>query len=138
MAQVSWEKVIQKNMPSMVSIVISKSLENVEKEIPRELLPLFPFLNPKKQLEQMTDAHGMIKVGSGSGFIVSSKGIILTNKHVVADAKSDYTVVTNDNKKYKATILARDPIEDVAILKITGRSLPEDATYMTAETVVLV
>jgi len=124
MAQANWEKVIIKNMPAMVSIVISKSLENVEKEIPRELLPLFPFLNPKKQLEQMTDAHGMIKVGSGSGFIVSPKGIILTNKHVVADAKSDYTVITNDNKKYKATILARDPIEDVAILKITGRRLP--------------
>lgn len=120
-----WEKIIADVMPSVVTIVISKNLKVIEKEIPYELLPLFPFANPKLNIPpEAIDAHGMVKIGNGSGFIVDSKGIILTNKHVVADKKAEYTIITNDNQKYKAIILARDPIDDVAILKITGKNLP--------------
>ncbi len=116
---------IKKVMPSVVSIVIAKSLEAIEKEIPPEILPFLPFGHPHLNIpEDEIDAHGMIKVGGGSGFIVDPSGIILTNKHVVADPGAEYTVITHDDKKYKAEVLARDPVDDVAILKINAKNLP--------------
>jgi S1-C subfamily serine protease len=57
-------------------------------------------------------------VGGGTGFVVSPDGLILTNKHVVFDQSADYTIFTNDGKKYPAKVVARSPIEDIAILKI--------------------
>lgn len=63
-------------------------------------------------------------VSSGSGFIVSSDGYIVTNKHVVADTAGDYTVLMNDGSKLKAKVLARDPVEDLAIVKVDKAGLP--------------
>ncbi|MBI4991784.1 MAG: trypsin-like peptidase domain-containing protein [Candidatus Harrisonbacteria bacterium] len=118
-------KIIKKSLPAVVSIVISKSLEDIEKEIPAELFPLFPFGVPHLQIpEDKIDRRGMVEIGGGSGFIVNPNGTILTNKHVISDPKSEYTVVTNDGKKYAAEILARDPVDDVAILKINVKNLP--------------
>jgi len=54
----------------------------------------------------------------GTGFIVSEDGLILTNKHVVLDEKADYTVFTNDGRKFPAKVLAIDPVQDLAVLKI--------------------
>lgn len=120
-----WGKVIEKTMPAIVTIVISKHLDEIEKEIPHDLLPFFPFNAPKIKIpEEAIDVDGMVKIGSGSGFVVDPKGIILTNKHVIADKKADYTIITNDNQKFKADVLARDPIDDVAVLKISSRNLP--------------
>lgn len=118
-------KIIKKVMPSVVSIVISKSLEEIEKELPTELMPLFPFGAPEIKIpDDKIDAHGMVQIGGGSGFITSPEGIILTNKHVISEPNAQYTVVTSDGKKYAAEILARDPLEDIAILKIDGSKLP--------------
>jgi S1-C subfamily serine protease len=107
---------IKKMMPTVVSIIISKSLEEIEKELPADMLPLMPFGMPDLQIP--TDARGMVQIGGGSGFIVQKDGVILTNKHVISDSKAEYTVVTADGKKYQASVLARDPVDDVAILKI--------------------
>lgn len=113
-------KTIKKVMPAVVSITISKSLEAIEKEIPPDLLPFLPF-GPHIQIpEEDIDARGRVKIGGGSGFIVDKSGIILTNRHVIVDSAAEYTVIADDNKKYKAEILARDPIDDVAILKINA------------------
>ncbi len=60
------------------------------------------------------------EVGAGSGFIVSEDGLVLTNKHVVEDTAAEYRVVTNDGKEHVAKVLARDPAQDLAILKIEG------------------
>ena len=115
---------IKKVMPAVVSIMISKSLRDIEKEIPPEVLPFLP-PGPHLQIpEEEIDAHGMVKIGGGSGFIVDANGIILTNKHVIADSHAQYTVITNDNKKFTGQVLARDPIDDVAILKIDAKNLP--------------
>ena len=69
------------------------------------------------------DAHGMVQVGGGSGFIVDKKGIILTNKHVIAEPGVSYTVFTDDDETYEAEVLARDPVNDVAILKINPKKI---------------
>jgi Do/DeqQ family serine protease len=63
------------------------------------------------------------RVGIGSGVIVSSDGYIVTNNHVVD--KSDHITVTLDNKKeYEAKIVGKDPVTDVALLKIEEKGLP--------------
>jgi len=58
------------------------------------------------------------EIEGGTGFIVSEDGLILTNKHVVLNEEADYTVFTNDGRKFPAKVLAIDPVEDLAVLKI--------------------
>lgn len=116
---------IKKVMPTVVSITISKNRADVEKELKEmgqadkrgeKTEPAFEIPADK------IDADGMVQVGSGSGFIVDSSGIILTNKHVIAEADAKYTITTNDGNEYVAKILARDPINDVAILEIKSKN----------------
>ncbi len=54
----------------------------------------------------------------GSGFIVSSEGLVVTSKHVVADVGAKFDVVTSNNKKYIVKNIYRDPLNDIALLKI--------------------
>ncbi|HEU4375784.1 MAG TPA: Do family serine endopeptidase [Telluria sp.] len=61
--------------------------------------------------------------GAGSGFIVSPDGVILTNAHVVRDAK-EVTVKLQDRREYRARVLGSDPKTDVAVLKIDAKNLP--------------
>lgn len=60
---------------------------------------------------------GFRRQGSGSGFIIRHDGVILTNNHVVEDAK-DITVTLSDKREYSAKVLGRDPKTDLAVLKI--------------------
>lgn len=66
-------------------------------------------------------------VGAGTGFFVSADGYIVTNRHVVADEDAEFTVVLQDDTRYEAEVLARDSINDIAILKI---ELEEDVPYI--------
>ncbi|WP_338640053.1 trypsin-like peptidase domain-containing protein [Burkholderia pyrrocinia] len=61
--------------------------------------------------------------GSGSGFIVSADGLILTSAHVVDDA-ADVTVRLTDRREFKATVLAVDSQSDVAVLRVNATKLP--------------
>jgi serine protease Do len=61
-------------------------------------------------------------VGAGSGFIISTDGLILTNAHVVRDAK-EVTVKLTDRREYRAKVLGSDPKTDVAVLKIDAKNL---------------
>ncbi|MEK2604039.1 trypsin-like peptidase domain-containing protein [Burkholderia arboris] len=61
--------------------------------------------------------------GSGSGFIVSADGLILTSAHVVDEA-TDVTVRLTDRREFKATVLAVDPQSDVAVLRVNATKLP--------------
>ena len=60
---------------------------------------------------------------SGSGFIVSKDGFVLTNNHVVEGADRVKVILT-DRREFKATVVGRDPQTDVAVLKIDGTDLP--------------
>ncbi len=62
-------------------------------------------------------------MGSGSGFIISQDGYVLTNNHVVANT-SRVTVVLTDKREFDARVVGRDPNTDVAVLKIEGTNLP--------------
>jgi len=119
--------------PSVVSIIVSKDLPIIERclydpfgDLPPEFRSFFnrgfgsEFYVP---CEKGTERR---EIGGGSGFIVSADGLILTNKHVVLDTEAEYTVLTNDGEKYEATVLARDPVQDLAVLKIDSpnNSLP--------------
>ncbi|MCC7303938.1 trypsin-like peptidase domain-containing protein [bacterium] len=60
----------------------------------------------------------------GTGFIVDSKGLIVTNQHVVRDTKAEYQVVTQDNKTYKPKNILRDEVNDIALIIIDATDLP--------------
>jgi len=120
-SNVSYEQAIidaaKNTSPSVVSIVISKNLPTYEQEWVNpfgDLGPGFDFQIP----EQVQNGTQYQEVGAGSGFIVSDDGLVLTNKHVVSDNKADYTVLTNDGQKYSAKVLALDPVQDLAVIKI--------------------
>lgn len=100
--------VVKKVSPAVVSIIFTKDIE-----IPGFGFEFFEGLQEK--IEQK---------GGGSGFIITSDGLIVTNKHVVADEKVEYTVFTSDGRNFKAEVLAKDPIGDLAILKIPATGLP--------------
>ncbi len=60
---------------------------------------------------------------TGSGVIISDKGYIVTNNHVIKGAtKVDITL--SDNRKFEAEVMGTDPSTDLAVLKITGKNLP--------------
>lgn len=61
--------------------------------------------------------------GGGTGFVVSTDGLIATNKHVVKDQNTTYTVVLDDGATYDAQVKALDPIFDFALLKIDAHNL---------------
>lgn len=61
---------------------------------------------------------------SGTGFIISSDGLIVTNKHVVSDNEATYSVFTSDGNEHRATVKAKDPLNDIAFLTIDGKNLP--------------
>ncbi len=125
---------VKKASPAVVSIVIAKDVPVIE----QCSQSLNPFSNLPPEFQQFFGGSGdnfqiytpcqkgtqKQKVGGGSGFIVSSDGLIVTNKHVVSDTAADYTVLLNDGKKYTATVLARDPVQDVAVVEIRAANLP--------------
>jgi serine protease Do len=108
--------------PSVVSIVISKDMPIYEQQYIDPFGGRNPFgdLSPFSfQIPQYVQKGTKLQqIGAGSGFIVSSDGLVLTNKHVVSDNKAEYTVFTNDGKKYTAKVLAIDPVQDLGIIKI--------------------
>ncbi|GIW67363.1 MAG: hypothetical protein KatS3mg096_231 [Candidatus Parcubacteria bacterium] len=123
-------QIAEKSSPAVVSIVISKYIPIVERyyfnpfeefELPPELRPFFQFEFQVPQYRQK--GYEKQKVGGGTGFIVSSDGLIITNKHVVSDPKAEYTVYLNDGRKFKAEILAIHPTDDLALIKIRANNL---------------
>lgn len=115
-------KAVNDFSPAVVSIIISKDLPVFEQY----------YINPFQEFGLLIPQQRQIgtekkEIGGGTGFIVSADGIILTNKHVVLDEEADYTVLTNDGKKFSAKVSARDPIQDLAVLKIETENQISDS-----------
>ncbi len=126
---------VQKASPAVVSVLISKDVPIIERffdntpNTPNDPFGDFfgnNFFSPWQLRVPQLRQRGTEKreVGGGSGFIVSADGYIVTNRHVVADEDADYTVFTNDGKKYDAKVIARDPSNDISVLKIDAVNLP--------------
>ena len=78
--------------------------------------------------------------GSGTGFLIRSNGVILTNHHVVAGAEN-ITVTLRDGTELPAKLVGSDPLADIAVIQVTGRGLPtvtlgESSDLMVGEWVV--
>jgi serine protease Do len=122
---------VKKASPAVVSITISKNVPIIENcpynpfsDLPPEFQQFFGNQFPQFSAPCNTGKTKLQEIGGGSGFIISSDGMILTNKHVAGDKTASYTVFTNDGKKYDAKILAVDPTQDLAVLKINASGLP--------------
>ena len=73
--------------------------------------------------ERAPETQYDVPLGRGSGFLVSDKGYILTNNHVVAGAER-ILVELPDGRRFAAELVGRDPTTDVAVLKIEGENFP--------------
>jgi serine protease Do len=116
---------VAKSSPAVVSVVASKDVMKV-----RNSMFGSPFFDPFQSQGQRgggAQGNGEIEkqqVGSGTGFFVSTDGLIVTNKHVVSDETADYSIVLSDKKEYPAKVLARDPVQDIAVIKVEGKDFP--------------
>lgn len=79
------------------------------------------FVISDEGLVEQKQSSDQKEVARGSGFFVSSNGMVVTNKHVVQDKDASYSVITSEGESYDAEVLARDPVQDVAILKVSDK-----------------
>lgn len=122
--------VVKQTSPAVVSIVITKDVPILEQffESPFEEFG-FPFEFQVPKIRQKGTEKR--EIGGGSGFIVSPEGMIVTNKHVVLDEEAEYTVFTTDGKSYPAKVLAKDPVQDLAVLKIDREKIIDEGGAFT-------
>lgn len=121
----SSEKVKIVTEESVIIDVVKKvkpSVVTVSEEFPDRAVSPFDF-GPFGIFGPSLDEENQGPQNIGSGFIVSSDGLIVTNKHVVSDASAKYQIITSDDKKHDVVKIYRDPLNDVAILKITASDL---------------
>lgn len=105
-------RAINKVMPAVVNIIIIDQQSSI---------------NINLNTGEQTKTTAKVQKGSGTGFIISSDGLILTNKHVVSagnEKTADYKVILNSGKQYYAQLIGKDPINDLAVLRIFDKNLP--------------
>jgi len=117
----SYHEAVQKSMPAVVNIFTSKSTKQplAKKNKKNNSDPLFQFFNGYSDEEPISSL--------GSGVLVSSEGIIITNHHVINDA-DQIEVALCDGRKLKAKMIGSDPETDIAVLKIDASNLPTPIT----------
>jgi serine protease Do len=114
--------------PAVVSIVISKDLPKFRRS------PFFfdfdnffgdsfgdQFFNFPRRRNQIPNEEietERQKVGGGTGFIFEKSGLVLTNRHVVADEDAEFTIVLSDGREFTAEVLDRDLFNDIGVLQI--------------------
>lgn len=116
--------VVKKASPAVVSIVGEKMVSG--RQFLGEIDPFFEFFGLPKQRPQQNPSSKprLQQVSAGSGFFVTSDGLVMTNKHVVDDETTQYKIVTNDKRSLSAKVVAIDPVNDLAILKVEGSNFP--------------
>jgi serine protease Do len=122
----NYRAIVARNQAAVVGITTAGEMKTAAPEG-------FNFGNPNDDNNPLSQFfHGMPMPGprshqlmhaQGSGFLVSSDGIILTNAHVVDGAK-EVTVKLSDHREFKAKVLGADKSSDIAVLKIDAHDLP--------------
>ncbi|NJM47847.1 MAG: PDZ domain-containing protein [Alkalinema sp. RU_4_3] len=102
---------VEKVGPSVVRI---NAVKVVESDVPEALRQFF---------DGAQGGEERVERGTGSGFIITSDGKLLTNAHVVADA-DEVEVVLKDGRSFKGKVMGLDPVTDVAAIKIQADKLP--------------
>jgi len=112
-------EIAKKTCPAVITVVISRDLPKIEG------FYFFPYGGQEFVIPKMEKGKKeRTKIGGGSGFIVSPDGYIFTSNHVVSEKEADYTVIYEPDKTYPAKVISRDPINDVAVLKINCKNMP--------------
>lgn len=116
--------IVDNNGPAVVNISVSGTRKT------RRNFPESQPLDPEDPSDEFFHRYGPPRErgeapvrGLGSGFIVSSEGLILTNAHVV-DGADEVTVKLTDKREFKAKVLGMEKASDVAVLKINAKNLP--------------
>jgi len=124
---------VQKSSPAVVSIVATKDLPVFERTF---IDPFEEFFSDPFVRDFFGDDSGFLvprleqkgfekrEVSAGTGFLISSNGLILTNKHVIDVSGAEFTVILNNGQKFSAKIMAKDNVLDLALIKIEGRGFP--------------
>lgn len=111
---------IEAKSPAVVKITAESKSQpsgSLDKQIPENVPDIFKrFLDPRRAPERNASA-------SGSGFLISKDGYVLTNNHVVEGATS-VVVRLIDRREYDAEVIGTDPQSDLALLKIKEKNLP--------------
>ena len=118
-------EIVEQNMPAVVIVNATRSKTSTNNNqfqtppgMPDEFNDLF-----KKFFDEKRDMPERKAPSSGSGFILSSDGYIMTNHHVVNGADK-IMILTNDQSTYEAELIGSDKRSDLALLKIDSRNLP--------------
>lgn len=112
---------VKKVSPSVVSVVITKEVQNYF-NLSGPFQSPFDFFFGAPNVESGEPEKKQI--GGGTGFLISSDGLILTNRHVVSDEEAEYSVILEGGKTYAAVVLSRDTFNDLAVIKIEEKNLP--------------
>src|SRR3989344_5017213 len=112
--------IVNRVSPAAVSVIATKDIPVIERyfinPFPDDFFgKIFPELQVPQYRQNGTEKR---QVSSGTGFFVSEDGFLVTNKHVVADKDAEYSIVTLEGKTMPAKVIARDPLHDMAVLKI--------------------
>jgi len=114
----SFADLAEKLMPSVVNISTTTTITTKTNPFPGFQFP------PGSPFEDMFKEFGTPKTRKsaalGSGFIIDTKGIVITNNHVIAEAE-DIVVTVNGDKDYKAKVIGADPLSDIAVLQIVSK-----------------
>lgn len=113
----AFEAIAEHVTPAVVSIE-AEQLETRRVQPRRNLPP-----GMEDFFQRFQDQDQQPRSGTGSGFIVTKDGYILTNNHVVANADR-VTVTLLDNRRFAAKVIGRDPTTDVAVIKVDATDLP--------------
>jgi serine protease Do len=120
----NYRAIVQTYGPAVVGVTVS-GMRNVESDRDGPSMdddPFFRFFRGVPGLRMPPQGNVPFR-GQGSGFIVSADGVILTNAHVVRDAKQ-VTVKLSDRREFSAKVLGSDSATDIAVLKVDAKGLP--------------
>ena len=124
----NYRAIVKQSGPAVVGVTVAGMHKAMAEEqgLPEgmENDPFFKFFRGMPGMQQRGQRGSQVPFkGLGSGFIISSDGLILTNAHVVRDAK-DVTVKLSDRREFTAKVLGSDATTDIAVLRINATGLP--------------
>jgi len=117
-APASFADLAERLMPSVVNISTTTTVITTTNPFPGfKFPPGSPF---EDMFKEFGEPQKRKSAALGSGFIIDEKGIVITNNHVIQDAE-DIVVTVNGKKEYKAKIIGKDPLSDLAVLQIESK-----------------